>query len=324
MELEEFRDNINYFTIEKKPYIFLIDYEMEKPLFAPLDDASAIGLYYDIKGMTNYISNKNFSPYKNFLATPISKNTYLKKFNKVQSHLTNGDTYLLNLTFSSKLETSYTLEEIFNLAKADYKLFMKDQFVLFSPECFIEIKDNIIYSYPMKGTIDADIANAEQKLLSNPKEEFEHNTIIDLIRNDLSMIASETKVTKYRFIKKITSQQKDLLQVSSEIRAKLPTYWRQNWGDALLKLLPAGSISGAPKTKTCKIIKETELGKRGYYTGIFGIYDGTNLNSAVNIRYIEFKEGILYYHSGGGITALSDMEEEYQELKNKIYVPVDR
>ena len=87
-------------------------------------------------------------------------------------------------------------------------------------------------------------------------------------------------------------------------------------------MLPAGSICGAPKEKTVAIIQEVEQEERGYYTGIFGYFDGENLDSAVNIRYLEKKEGQLRYRSGGGITFLSDLESEYNELIEKIYVPV--
>ena len=92
-------------------------------------------------------------------------------------------------------------------------------------------------------------------------------------------------------------------------------------GEIIWNLLPAGSISGAPKTKTIDIIQSVEERQRGYYTGVYGYFDGENLDSAVAIRYIEQEDNALYYWSGGGITAYSKIEEEYQELKDKIYVP---
>jgi para-aminobenzoate synthetase component 1 len=91
----------------------------------------------------------------------------------------------------------------------------------------------------------------------------------------------------------------------------------------ILKLLPAGSISGTPKKKTIKIIKEVEGYKRGFYTGIFGITDEkTFLDSAVIIRYIEKDKDNLIYKSGGGITIDSNLESEYKELIDKVYIPV--
>ena len=86
-------------------------------------------------------------------------------------------------------------------------------------------------------------------------------------------------------------------------------------------MLPAGSISGAPKPKTLEIIRSVEDGKRGYYTGVYGFFDGTNLDSAVAIRFIETHNQTFYYRSGGGVTSQSNCAEEYQELLDKIYVP---
>lgn len=88
-----------------------------------------------------------------------------------------------------------------------------------------------------------------------------------------------------------------------------------------MKLLPAGSISGAPKPKTLDIIKEAELDKRGYYTGIMGIFDGNSFDSAVMIRYVEKKGKQLVFRSGGGITAQSKAHEEYNEMVDKVYFP---
>ena len=87
-------------------------------------------------------------------------------------------------------------------------------------------------------------------------------------------------------------------------------------------LLPAGSILGAPKPKTLEIIQEAESCDRGYYTGVCGWFDGKNLDSCVMIRFIEKESGKLYFKSGGGITHLSNFADEYQEMKNKIYVPI--
>lgn len=174
----------------------------------------------------------------------------------------------------------------------------------------------------MKGTIDAGLPDAGKSILENEKESREHNTIVDLIRNDLSMITEKVRVTNFRYITKIKTHKNELLQVSSEITGKLPPDWKNNFGNLLLKLLPAGSVSGAPKQKTLEIIRETEGQKRGYYTGVFGIFDGESLDSAVMIRYIEKTVDGYRYRSGGGITALSVEEEEYTELIDKIYVPV--
>jgi len=87
-------------------------------------------------------------------------------------------------------------------------------------------------------------------------------------------------------------------------------------------MLPAGSVTGAPKKETVRIIRESEKYNRGWYTGIFGVFDGRNLDSAVMIRFIENDSGTMCYKSGGGITFMSNAESEYKELIGKVYVPV--
>ena len=158
-------------------------------------------------------------------------------------------------------------------------------------------------------------------LLNNKKEEWEHNTIVDLMRNDLSMVASNVSVSRYRYVEKIKTNKNEILQTSSEIKGELPNDWQLDIGNLLMKILPAGSISGAPKTKTLEIIKSQEFGSRGYYTGIFGIFNGKDMECAVSIRYIEQRRNETFFRSGGGITANSNLDEEYQELIQKIYVP---
>lgn len=108
-------------------------------------------------------------------------------------------------------------------------------------------------------------------------------------------------------------------QVSSEITGKLGADYKSKLGDILFSLLPAGSISGAPKKKTVEIIRHAEGEERGYYTGVCGYFDGESLDSCVLIRYLD-EQG--RYRSGGGITFLSQLEEEYQEMIDKVYVPI--
>ncbi len=318
----EFIDKATYYAKHHIPFLFIIDYTTQKPLLFKLEDAEKHKVFYDIKGLTNYKANKVEKDIS-LKTSVIEKQKYSKIFNSVKQELYNGNSYLLNLTFKSEIKTSLTLQEIFNVSKAPYKLLYKDKFVVFSPECFIEVFDNIIYTYPMKGTISCKEENAEQKLLADEKEIWEHNTIVDLMRNDLSIIAKDVKLDKYRFISKITTNFGDILQTSSKISGQLDKDWKEQFGEMLFKILPAGSISGAPKKKTLEIIKNNEIADRSYYTGIFGIFDGKNLQSAVSIRYIEqSEEGKTYYHSGGGITFSSELDKEYDELCKKIYIPI--
>ncbi len=302
------------------PFIFIIDYEMNKPILLPLSKTAKSGISYCMRGLRNY-RNTDFDMTSPLLIkNPIDYHTYRIAFDKVQEQIHLGNTLLLNLTFPTEIETNWNLRKIFEKSSAPYKLLYKDQFVLFSPETFVQITNGVISSHPMKGTIDASTPDAAEAILHDEKEKAEHATIVDLIRNDLSMVARNVTVNKYRYLQKIETNDKTLLQVSSEISGTLPSDYQSNLGTIICKLLPAGSICGAPKKSTLSIIKEAENYLRGYYTGVFGIFDGTNLDSAVMIRYIERVNGKLFYKSGGGITIYSDPEKEYQELVDKIYV----
>ena len=291
-----------------------------------LSEVPAEKLLFDINGFTNAHSfvldkrNRNF--FLDIDKSSMSLEEYQKKFERVSHHLNRGDSFLANLTIKTKIETNRSLKELFYLSQARFKLWFNDQFLVFSPEIFIQIKDQKIFSFPMKGTIDASLPNAKEKILADQKELAEHVTIVDLIRNDLSTVASSVKVTRFRYVEEVRTHQKDLLQVSSEIHGDLPMDYLSYIGDILVTLLPAGSVSGAPKKKTLEIIRKAEGEKREYYTGVFGYFDGQNLDAGVMIRYIEKTEQGFFYRSGGGITTQSKMETEYQEAIDKIYAPV--
>jgi len=324
VQLNDFISAANLYGKKRVPFFFLLDFEMEYPLICELKDVASQGFLIDIRGRINISSDAEYNNSNYSLKSlPVSKEKYSESFKLVKKNILEGNTYLLNLTFPTVLDTNTTLQQIFHKSRAAYKLCHPDKFVLFSPECFVKTSKDYIYSYPMKGTIDASIPDAERLILQDEKETWEHNTIVDLIRNDLAMVSHNIIVTKFRYIDKIKTDRNELLQVSSEIRGKLEKDWKSRIGSMLVRMLPAGSISGAPKQKTVEIIQAVEKQKRGYYTGIFGVFDGKDLDSAVNIRFIEKAGSTLQYRSGGGITAMSDLDSEYQELLDKIYVPLD-
>ena len=307
---------------EKIPFLFVVDFAMQEPVVIPLSEINNSNILFNVNGLSNSTTNSQVQKRLKFSYTPIAKETYCKAFEKVQFHIRRGDSFLINLTMPAMVETNFTLKDIFYSSTAKYKLWFKDKLVVFSPEIFVKINNGIISSYPMKGTIDATLPNAEKRLLSSKKELAEHYTIVDLIRNDLSMVSENVIVNRFRYIDRLKTNKGELLQMSSEILGELPTNYPEIIGDIILKLLPAGSISGAPKKRTVEIITGVEPYDRGYYTGIFGVFDGTNLDSGVMIRYIEQTHGGLLYKSGGGITANSNCYDEYQELIDKIYVPL--
>lgn len=253
---------------------------------------------------------------------PMSLTDYRQAFEIVKRNILAGNSYLANLTCKVPVSTNLTLEDVFRYSKALYRLWLKDKLVCFSPEIFVRIEDGEIKSFPMKGTIDATLPNAEKLLMDDSKETAEHATIVDLIRNDLSMVAEQVRVVRYRYCDRLETNKGPIFQTSSEICGVLPDDYPSHIGDIIFRLLPAGSITGAPKSKTMDIIEEAENYERGFYTGIMGYCDGRTLDSAVMIRFLEQEGENLYYKAGGGITSKSDLQSEYNEMIQKIYVPI--
>ncbi len=313
----ELKNILNKYGSSKEPFLFIISYDLKNYIVKPLKELDQ-DINFEINDKT---SSKTYEKI-NLEKMPILFEEYEKKFDILQENIKSGNSYLLNLTSRTKVKTTLGLDDIYKKAKAKFKLKYKDDFVCFSPERFVEIKKNKIYTYPMKGTIDANIPNATARILGDTKEMAEHTMVVDLLRNDLGIVSKKVNVEKFRYVEKINAGDKKLLQVSSKISGHLDKNWNEKIGDILTSLLPAGSITGTPKKKTVEILEEVEGYKRDFYTGVFGVYDGKNLDSAVLIRFIEKNEnGDLVYKSGGGITCDSNVKSEYQELLDKIYIP---
>lgn len=378
---QEIIDKINRLASQDEPFLFVINYQGDKAFIRQLSDINPEECLFDFEGRGNSSDEMKNNSEKIAETTwqiePPLYEDYERSFNIVKNNIMAGNSYLTNLTNRVPVNCNLSLEEIFHRAKGKYKLLLRrkrnqaedkvqqkkeeaqnkadkkediieeisNPFVCFSPETFVRIKGGRIYSYPMKGTLDASLPNAEKLLMEDRKEAAEHATIVDLIRNDLSRVAEDVKVDKYRYVDVLHTNKGDILQTSSEISGRLPEDYPHHLGEILDAQLPAGSITGAPKDKTMQIIQEAEGYDRGFYTGIMGIYDQGELNSAVMIRFIEeetspvdfeadgeknFKanEGKkpkesreLYFKAGGGITSKSDCRREYEEVIQKIYLP---
>ena len=382
-------DKINRLASQKEPFLFVINYQADEAFIRKLSDINPEECLFDFEGRGNLSHAwketwKEETSETTWQIEPPLYEDYERSFNIVKSNIMAGNSYLTNLTNRVPVSCNLSLEEIFHRAKGKYKLLLRRKrtqaedkahlkeeaqnkahlkeenieenftpFVCFSPETFVRIKGGRIYSYPMKGTLDASLPNAEKQLMEDQKEAAEHATIVDLIRNDLSRVAEDVRVDKYRYIDVLHTNKGNILQTSSEISGRLPEDYPHHLGEILDAQLPAGSITGAPKDKTMQIIQEAEGYDRGFYTGIMGIYDQGELNSAVMIRFIEeetspvdfeadgeknFKasegkgdeasEGKrdeasrkLYFKAGGGITSKSDCRKEYEEVIQKIYLP---
>lgn len=315
-------EDLNDFGKRRKKCLFLLDFEQERGYFIP-DPMGQSDVLFSINGISN-ASETALPDAPTLIPSPISYGEYKEKFDIVTYGLRRGDTFLCNLTVSTPIHLNTSLRNVFFATQARYKVYVPGRFVCFSPEIFVTIDaQGQIASHPMKGTIDASIPNAEELILNDYKETAEHNTIVDLIRNDLNIVSEKVHVERFRYIDQIRLPNGGgLLQVSSKIVGQLTPNFHDRLGSIIDLLLPAGSISGAPKEATIAIIKKAEGQSRGYYTGIVGYYDGNMLDTGVLIRFIEEGQGgQTHFRSGGGITINSHPEEEYKEVIQKVYIP---
>ncbi|MFW6307150.1 MAG: aminodeoxychorismate synthase component I [Campylobacterales bacterium] len=299
---------------DRKPFFVLCDFELQNSLVLEEHELEQYGIRYEFDSKNTKKAEYNFNKF------PISYELYKDAFLKVIEEIKSGNVYMLNLCFSTRLDTSLSLEDIYKHSEAKFKLYKKDDFVCFTPEIFVTIENDKISTYPMKGTIEATLKDAKKNLLEDEKELAEHVMVVDLLRNDIGIMGRDIRVESFRYIDEVQTSSKPLLQCSSKISASLSSDWHKSIGEIFFSLLPAGSVSGTPKSSALEIIKKVEPTKRGYFCGVAGVYDGEKFRSFVLIRFIEKNRGTLYYKSGGGITIDSSAKKEYNELGEKVYV----
>ncbi len=330
MKLDQCYKQMDQWTDSHTPFLFIIDFEQQSPLLYSLKDLDQLdtNVLYHFPNVNNDSFISFVDSHKEVSVKPIptklEKEDYLERFERAISLMQQQNVEVINLTKPTSLKVDGTLKDIYVKANSKYKVWLKDMFVCCSPEIFVRVTvDGQISTYPMKGTIDANLPNAKELVLNNAKEEREHRATVNVLKEELAVVADKVEITKYRYLDRLTTTEKDLYQVSSEVVGNLKSDFKGKLGTLFKALLPAGSIVGAPKERAFDVIKSVEGYTRGYYTGICGIYDGKVLDSFVLIRFIE-KQGDKYlYKSGGGITQNSSSEAEYQEIINKIYVPLD-
>ncbi len=188
-----------------------------------------------------------------------------------------------------------------------------------SPETLVKLEDGVLHTFPLAGTrprgrTDAEDAELERSLLADEKEKSEHNMLVDLGRNDIGRISElgSVEVEKYLTIQRFSH----VMHIGSTVRGTL----RQGLDavDAVDSILPAGTLSGAPKLRACEIIQELEGCKRGIYGGAIGYLDfAGNLDTCIAIRLAYKKNGRVCVQSGAGIVADSVPETEAAECQNK-------
>lgn len=188
-----------------------------------------------------------------------------------------------------------------------------------SPETLVKLEDGVLHTFPLAGTRprgkteEEDLA-LEQDLLRDPKELAEHNMLVDLGRNDLGKISQfgTIQVEKFHSIERYSH----VMHIGSTVRGQI----REEFDalDAIEAVLPAGTLSGAPKIRACQLIGELERNKRGIYGGAIGYIDFSgNMDTCIAIRIAYQKNGRVFVRSGAGIVADSEPEKEYNECLNK-------
>lgn len=315
-------NTINNFAKKKVPFFFCIDYEKENGDVFATKENSTQNYRFSFPNLKDIHLPISCSIH----AEKLEYDKFYKSFCLLQEKMQQGYSWLANLTFSVPIQLTGQLIDFYYCAQAPYRVYKKDSFLSFSPESFVKIRQDRIESSPMKGTKEVkkggDVQAAIKELLASEKELAEQYTITDLLRNDLSRVARKVRVEKFRYVDKIETKDKIILQTSTLIAGYLPLNYQNYLGNILWELLPAGSVSGAPKKETVNILKEIEKEKRGFYCGIAGYFDGESLDSCVLIRFIEKRENQFFYRTGAGITVNSLAEDEYQEILSKIYVPI--
>ncbi|MGR5209736.1 aminodeoxychorismate synthase component I [Vibrio rotiferianus] len=257
----------------------------------------------------------------------MTPNSYATRFNSVQEYLLSGDCYQINLAqrFNAPYQGSewhaYNKLETANQAPFSAFIRMPESVLLsISPERFLELKNNVIETKPIKGTrprsLDAtqDQANAHE-LQTAEKDQAENLMIVDLLRNDIGRVAASgsVHVPKLFDIESFPA----VHHLVSTIRADLDTQY--NAADLLRACFPGGSITGAPKVRAMQIIEELEPHRRSAYCGSIGyISRHGRMDTSITIRTLVAENNKLYAWAGGGVVADSDCAAEYQETLDKL------
>ncbi len=255
-----------------------------------------------------------------------TKEAFKDKVEKAKAYITEGDIFQMvySQVFKAKLESNlfdvYRVLRTINPSPYMYLMQFDDlQLAGASPEMLVKVEDGIVSTMPIAGTrprgkTEEEDQKLDEELLRDPKELAEHNMLVDLGRNDIGKISTfnSVKVSDYLTLKKFSH----VTHITSVVSGKL----KEGLGgvDAIASILPAGTLSGAPKVRAMEIIEELEEEKRGIYGGAIGYigYDG-NLDTCIAIRTVVKKEGVAYVQAGAGIVLDSDPETEYQEAVNK-------
>ena len=256
----------------------------------------------------------------------MTQEAFMENVMKAKAYIENGDIFQVVLSQVFKTELNCELFDVYRVLRtinpSPYMYFMKFEDMEIagaSPETLVKVQDGTVITQPIAGTrrrgkTDEEDARLEEELLNDKKELAEHNMLVDLARNDVGKISefNSVEVSDYMAFKRLSH----VIHLTTNVKGKL----RQDFDsiDAVREILPAGTLSGAPKVRAMEIIEELENEKRGVYGGAIGYvgYDG-NLDTCIAIRTVVKKDGIAYVQAGAGIVLDSDPESEYKETITK-------
>ncbi len=255
-----------------------------------------------------------------------SKEEYSKKIEKIKKYIYDGDIFqcVFSRRFKGEIEGSLfeAYRNLRSINPSPYMYYYKNdelEIAGASPETLCMKDNEIISTYPIAGTrprgkdtIEDD--NLERELLADEKELAEHNMLVDLGRNDVGRVAEFGSVKVLDYMKVLRFSH--VMHISSTVIGKIKNNLSSL--DALQSILPAGTLSGAPKLRAMEIIDELEVEKRGIYGGSLGYIDfRDNMNMCIVIRTIVKKNNNIYLQAGGGIVMDSNIDSEYLETENK-------
>lgn len=259
--------------------------------------------------------------------TPLfQKEEYCEMVEKAKHHIKEGDIFQIVLSnrleagFEGSLLNTYRILRTLNPSPYMFYFSSSDMEVAgASPETLVKLEDGVLHTFPLAGTrprgkTEEEDLRLEKELLADEKELAEHNMLVDLGRNDIGKISrfGSVEVEKYHCIERYSH----VMHIGSTVRGEI----RDDCDalSAINSILPAGTLSGAPKLRACQLINDLENNKRGIYGGAIGYIDFTgNLDTCIAIRIAYKKNNKVFIRSGAGIVADSVPEKEYQECLNK-------
>lgn len=263
---------------------------------------------------------------KNKFSSSLSKELYMEMVENSKKHIFEGDVFQIVLSNKFEAEFEGSLMGVYENLKlknpSPYMFYISNAGIEIagaSPETLVKLESRVLHTYPLAGTrprgktLEEDMV-LEKELLSDEKELAEHNMLVDLGRNDIGKISkfNSVEVDKYKTIERYSH----VMHIGSSVKGTISD--DKDAFDAIEAVLPAGTLSGAPKIKAVQLIDKLENDRRGIYGGALGYISFTgDMDMCIGIRLVYKKTGKIFVRSGAGIVADSVPENEYRECVNK-------